>query len=166
MSFYNLVKKVFCFALITAIALFCAVTAFAVGEDETLPQEPQTEYTEPQTEYEEPQTQAPETEPYTQTEEPTTEYVPDVTEEPKTEPVTDAPAQETEEPEYVQNEEPVQEETTEFEAPTLAKTISTKQYSTNNTAGIASWVCVGVGVLALTVVMISTKLSGRKSARR
>lgn len=165
MRFFNLTKKVFCFALVIALALFCTMTAFAEGEDETLYAEPQTEYVEPQTEYVEPVTQAPETEPYVQTDPPApTEYVPEITEAEPTEAVTDAPSYE--EPTYIQNVEPVPETTAYFEAPTLAKTVSTKQYTTNYTAGIVSWACVGIGVLAVAVVMISTKVSGRKNAAR
>ena len=49
-----------------------------------------------------------------------------------------------------------------FEPPTLPKTVSKKTYSTNYTAGIVSWICVGVGLVVVLVVLISTKVSGRR----
>ena len=57
---------------------------------------------------------------------------------------------------------PVVQETTEFQAPTLAKTVSDKQYSTSYTAGIVSWICVAVGVIVVAAVLISTKVGGKK----
>lgn len=50
----------------------------------------------------------------------------------------------------------------EFVPPTVAKTVSEKNYTTNNAAGIASWICVLVGTTVLAVVIISTKAGGRK----
>lgn len=77
------------------------------------------------------------------------------------------------ESENVESDSTLQEETTttqittytdlptdttyDFEIPTVAKTISTKTYSTNYTAGIVSWICVAIGVLIVAVVLISTK---------
>ena len=49
-----------------------------------------------------------------------------------------------------------------FEPPTLPKTVSQKTYSTNYTAGIVSWICVGVGIIVMAVVLISNKISGRR----
>lgn len=49
-----------------------------------------------------------------------------------------------------------------FEPPTLPKTVSKKTYSTNYTAGIVSWICVGVGIIVMAVVLISNKISGRR----
>lgn len=137
----------------------CSITAFAVGEDDSQTPDPQpdpvvTEYvpveTEPQytepiyTEYVEPET-----------EEPTTEYV---------QPETEAPKQE--ETQY-QNQyvETQATDSTEFQAPTIAKTVSEKKYSTSYTAGIVSWICVGLGIVAIAVVMISTKVGARKRIR-
>ena len=56
-------------------------------------------------------------------------------------------------------------DSTEFQAPTIAKTVSEKKYSTSYTAGIVSWICVGLGVVAIAVVMISTKVGARKRIR-
>lgn len=161
MKIFDLAKKVFCFALVITITLFCALTVFAEGEDDSQPVPPQTEIVEPETEYIEPATQPVETEPYVPTDAPT-EYVPDVTDAP----VTEAPEEETQAPTYVQNITPAEETTAYYEAPTLAKTVSTKQYETNNTAGIVSWLCVGIGVIVIAAVMISTKVSGRKASAR
>lgn len=137
----------------------CSITAFAVGEDDSQTPDPQpdpvvTEYVPVETEpvY----TEAPTTE-YVEpkTEEPTTEYV-----QPKTE------AQKQEETQY-QNQyvETQATDSTEFQAPTIAKTVSEKKYSTSYTAGIVSWICVGLGVVAIAVVMISTKVGARKRIR-
>lgn len=51
-----------------------------------------------------------------------------------------------------------------FEPPTLPKTVSKKTYSTNYTAGIVSWVCVGVGLIVVIAVIVSTKAGGRRKA--
>ncbi len=48
----------------------------------------------------------------------------------------------------------------------IDKSISTKTYSTDYTAGIVSWICVGVGLIVILVMLVSTKISGRKSGRR
>lgn len=148
----------------------CSITAFAVGEDDPQTPDPQpdpvvTEYVPDETE---PQyTESVHTEPV-YTEEPTTEYVAPVTEEPATEYVqpetTEAPQQE--ETQY-QNQyvETQATDSTEFQAPTIAKTVSEKKYSTSYTAGIVSWICVGLGVVAIAVVMISTKVGARKRIR-
>lgn len=135
----------------------CSITAFAVGEDDPQTPDPQpdpvvTEYVPVETE---PQyTERVYTEPV-YTEAPTTEYV---------EPETEAPKQE--ETQY-QNQyvETQATDSTEFQAPTIAKTVSEKKYSTSYTAGIVSWICVGLGVVAIAVVMISTKVGARKRIR-
>ena len=66
----------------------------------------------------------------------------------------------------MQNQAETEASTTEFVAPTQAKTVSDKEYSTNYTEGIVSWMCVAVGVLVIAVVMISTKAGGRKADRK
>ena len=130
----------------------CSITAFAVGEDD--PQTPDPQPDPVVTEYVPVETEPQYTEPiYTEpvyTEAPTTEYV---------EP-------ETEETQY-QNQyvETQATDSTEFQAPTIAKTVSEKKYSTSYTAGIVSWICVGLGVVAIAVVMISTKVGARKRIR-
>lgn len=109
----------------------CSITAFAVGEDDPQTPDPQpdpvvTEYVPDETE---PQyTESVHTEPV-YTEEPTTEYVAPVTEEPATEYVqpetTEAPQQEETQyqNQYVETQAP---DSTEFQAPTIAKTVSEK----------------------------------------
>ena len=135
----------------------CSITAFAVGEDD--PQTPDPQPDPVVTEYVPVETEPQYTEPiYTEpvyTEEPTTEYV---------QPETEAPKQE--ETQY-QNQyvETKATDSTEFQAPTIAKTVSEKKYSTSYTAGIVSWICVGLGVVAIAVVMISTKVGARKRIR-
>lgn len=161
MKIFDLSKKVFCLALVITIALFCTLTVFAEGGDDSQPVPPQTEKVEPETEDIEPETEPVDTEPYVPTDAPT-EYIPDVTDAPATE----APEEETQAPTYVQNVTPIEETTAYYEAPTLAKTVSTKQYETNKTAGIISWICVGIGIIVIAAVMISTKVSGRKASAR
>ena len=135
----------------------CSITAFAVGEDDSQTPDPQPDPVV--TEYVPVETEPQYTEPiYTEpvyTEAPTTEYV---------EPETEAPKQE--ETQY-QNQyvETQATDSTEFQAPTIAKTVSEKKYSTSYTAGIVSWICVGLGVVAIAVVMISTKVGARKRIR-
>ena len=135
----------------------CSITAFAVGEDD--PQTPDPQPDPVVTEYVPVETEPQYTEPiYTEpvyTEAPTTEYV---------QPETEAPKQE--ETQY-QNQyvETQATDSTEFQAPTIAKTVSEKKYSTSYTAGIVSWICVGLGVVAIAVVMISTKVGARKRIR-
>ena len=135
----------------------CSITAFAVGEDDSQTPDPQPDPVV--TEYVPVETEPQYTEPiYTEpvyTEAPTTEYV-----QPKTE------AQKQEETQY-QNQyvETQATDSTEFRAPTIAKTVSEKKYSTSYTAGIVSWICVGLGVVAIAVVMISTKVGARKRIR-
>ncbi len=160
-----------CAVLAVVIALFGSLTVLAVDADgdgiDDDPQqtvadvtvEPETEPevqppTEAQTEYVEPKTES------------VTEYYEPETQAPA--PVTDYVEQKTQPPNnQVADEEPNNEETTtEFQAPTLAKTISNKNYSTSNTAGIAAWVCVIIGSLVLFIVLISTKISGFKDKSR
>ncbi len=57
-------------------------------------------------------------------------------------------------------------EPTGFIAPAMDKSVSQKTYSTDYTAGIVSWICVGVGVVVVTAVLVSTKLGGRSSYRQ
>lgn len=46
------------------------------------------------------------------------------------------------------------------------KSVSDKTYSTDYTAGVVSWICVGVGVVVVLVMIISTKISGSRASRR
>ena len=123
----------------------------SVGEDvneptyETISTEP---YTEP---YTEPHTEPEPTEPYTEpvwTEEPTEYY----------EPETESPRDE-----YAQLIEDA-EEPTGINSVKMDKSVSNKGYATDYTAGIVSWFCVGVGVVVVLVMLISTKLGGRGGA--
>lgn len=157
-------KRVISLVIVVVVTLFCGITVFAVDLDGDGIDDDEPVYTEAQTEYVEPepvQTEAP------------TEYVEPVQTEEQTEYVEPEPVQTEAPTEYVepvQTEEqteyvapaPVVQETTEFQAPTVAKTISDKQYSTNYTAGIISWICVAVGIIVVAVVLISTKASGKK----
>ncbi|MEE0958252.1 MAG: hypothetical protein UH734_09285 [Ruminococcus sp.] len=149
------VKKWITAVLITVVLSLCAVSAVSAEEYSFEPETPQTDSV-PQND------DIPETEPvYTEpvyTEEPV--YTDPVVTEPETEyvaPVTEYVPPQTE---YVNNVETTPTEF--FEPPTLPKTISKKTYSTNYSAGIVSWVCVGIGVVVVIVVLVSTKLSGRR----
>lgn len=170
-DFKKILKKRIFPTLLAVLALsVCSITAFAVGEDD--PQVPDSQPEPVVTEYVPDETEPQYTEPiYTEpvyTEAPTTEYVEHETEEPTTEYVqpetTEAPVQE--ETQY-QNQyvETQATDSTEFQAPTIAKTVSEKKYSTSYTAGIVSSICVGLGVVVIAVVMISTKVGARKRIR-
>ena len=93
----------------------------------------------------------------------------------ETEPVTVAPEpvwtvapeeyveEETESPreEYAQLLDEA-EEPTGLNSVKMDKSVSSKTYSTDNIAGIVSWICVAVGLVVMAVMLISTKLSGRR----
>lgn len=109
----------------------CSITAFAVGEDDSQTPDPQPDPVV--TEYVPVETEPQYTEPiYTEpvyTEAPTTEYVEPETEEPTTEYVQpETEAQKQEETQY-QNQyvETQATDSTEFQAPTIAKTVSEKK---------------------------------------
>ena len=149
----------------------CSITAFAVGEDDSQTPDPVvTEYVPVETLVMNLYRHIDKEQIYTEpvyTEAPTTEYVEPETEEPTTEYVQpETEAQKQEETQY-QNQyvETQATDSTEFQAPTIAKTVSEKKYSTSYTAGIVSWICVGLGVVAIAVVMISTKVGARKRIR-
>ena len=145
-------KRFFSFFTVAVIVFFSCMAVFAVDLDGDGIDDEEPAYTAAPTEFVEPvQTEA------------TTEYVepePVQTEE-STEFVDNQPEQ-TEEQTQNAAPAPVVQETTEFQAPTLAKTISDKQYSTNYTAGIISWICVAVGIIVVAAVLISTKAGGKK----
>lgn len=169
-----LTKRVLPIALVILALSVCSLTAFAVGEEGESQPEPEPIVTEAVTDAPpEPVTDVPTepvyTDPPVVTEEPQTEYIPPETE---AEPTTEYAAPVTDEPYYneptdapVQNVETLPQSGTEFQAPTIQKTISAKKYSTNYTAGIVSWICVGLGIIAIAVVMISTKVGARRRAR-
>ena len=48
----------------------------------------------------------------------------------------------------------------------MDKSVSEKNYSTDYTAGIVSWICVGTGVVVIIVMLVSTKITGRRASRR
>ncbi len=163
MKSVNFLKKAVCFSILIIVVFFSGFSALAVNETDNdyttaAPFETQPEYTEPdvtESSYQEETTEyIPETEPLPQE---TTEYVPTETE--PYEPETEAPTQ----AQYV---EPQQSTTSYIQTPTVSKTVSKKQYSTNYTAGIISWACVGVGIIVAAAVLISTKVSGRKAVGR
>ena len=54
------------------------------------------------------------------------------------------------------------EEPTGMNSVKMDKSVSNKTYSTDNIAGIVSWICVGVGLVVVAVMLISTKASGRR----
>ena len=169
MKSVNFLKKAVCFSILIVAVFFSGLSVFAVDYDgdgidddvstvETVETEPV--YTEPvatEAPYYPEETTEYVTETFPFAEE-TTEYVPKETE--PYEPETEVPTQ----AQYVELQ---QEGTTSFiQTPTVSKTVSEKQYSTNYTAGIISWVCVGAGIIVVTAVLISTKASGRKAVRR
>lgn len=163
MKSVNFLKNAVCFSILLVAVFFSGFSALAVNETDNdfttaAPVETQPEYTEPdvtESPYQEETTEyVPETEPLPQE---TTEYVPTETE--PYEPETEAPTQ----AQYV---EPQQSTTSYIQTPTVSKTVSKKQYSTNYTAGIISWACVGVGIIVAAAVLISTKVSGRKAVGR
>lgn len=112
----------------------------------------------------------------------TAETYPEPTHEPGTEPVETypAPTQPTSEaatlpPVQFSTGSPQNEyfalisdasEPTNFIAPPMDKSVSTKTYTTDYTAGIVSWICVAVGVVVIIVMLVSTKLTGRGGAQR
>lgn len=160
-------KSLICFlcVCITIGSSFAAVYAVD-GEEESIVTEPAV--TEPIA------TQAPEeTEPpVVETEPPTEEPVPI-----ETQPVTEAPA----EPEYPEaTEEPAEQteaqgqyyateaETQRKSLPTVPQTTKPKNSDNGEkdyTYGYISWACVGAGILAIAVILISTKHSGRRKRR-
>lgn len=162
MKSVNFLKRAVCLSILIIAVFFSGFSVFAeneTGNDVTAVEPVVTEpiYTEPvvtaDTYQEETTEYVPETEPY---QEETTEYIP------KTEPYEP----ETEAPTQAQYVEPQQSTTSYIQSPTVSKTVSKKQYSTNYTAGIISWACVGVGVIVAAAVLISTKISGRKVVGR
>lgn len=133
-DFKKIFRKRILPTLLAVLALsVCSITAFAVGEDD--PQVPDSQPEPVVTEYVPDETEPQYTEPiYTEpvyTEEPTTEYVAPETEEPTTEYVqpetTEAPVQE--ETQY-QNQyvETQATDSTEFQAPTIAKQSAKKVF--------------------------------------
>lgn len=154
------------------IAVFSATTAFAVDLDGDGYDDETGEYIGVVTEapYEDPVVTDPVYTDPIQTEAPTA-YVPET--EAPTEEATVYEESETE-PQEIATEALTQaqiageqkEEETVFTAPTVAKTISQKKYTTNYTAGLISWICVIVGVIVAAVVIISTKVSSGKAKRK
>lgn len=156
-----LIKKVLCFALVIFSALLFSVSAYAVDGEAT---QPATEYVEQETteyvpEETQIQTQAP-TEAPVQTQAPQVETEPPYQPETQAQEATNAP---TAAANYVDT---TPETTSQVQIPTIAKTVSTKTYSTNNIAGMVSWVCVIIGVLVVIIVLISTKVGGHKNGRQ
>ncbi len=163
------IQKAICLLTAIFIAVFCTVTVFAVDEDmpsdsitliddehTQIPSDYAEPVTEPEPTYEEPEYTEPATEP-------PTEYVPtEATDyaEPQTEQITTEAVQNI--TDYNAQNATTSVAKTEFVAPTVAKTVSSKSYTTNYTAGIVSWICVGVGIIVVAAVLISNKVSGNK----
>lgn len=128
-------------------------------DEDTFPTEPETLPTEPlPTEQPEPETVYTEPEP---TEPPVTE-APE-TETPETEPERRYEPEETESPrdEYVQLLD--DQAPTGANAAKMDKSVSNKTYATDNTAGIVSWICVGVGLIVVIVMLVTTKITGKRN---
>lgn len=127
-------------------------------DGETVPTEPETFPTEPlPTEQPEPETVVTEPEP---TEPPATEAP---TKPPETEPERPDTQEETESPrdEYIQLLD--DQAPTGANAAKMDKSVSNKSYTTDNTAGIVSWICVGVGLVVIIVMLVTTKITGRRN---
>lgn len=128
----------------------------AVSE-ETEYVEPEIEYILPETEYAEPETQ------YIP---PETEYVAPETEARQEETQAPVPsATKSAQDEYIALIDNAQEPTNNI-APQMDKSVSNKAYTTDYTAGIVSWICVGVGVIVVIVMLVSTKITGKRTTQR
>ena len=152
-------KKSVCIAVTVMVLLFSVFTVFGVEEDTgtevTQSQEISTSEDIPTSEESEPITDEPQTEETQATSE--SEETTEPSESTSSEETESTSQEETTRPAFTQNTDLPPTETYDFEVPTMAKTVSTKTYSTNYTAGIISWFCVIVGMLAVTVVIVSTK---------
>ena len=167
-----IVKRILSTAFAVLFVILCTTTAFAVDIDGDGIDDGEPSYTQTQPIIEtEPEftTEPVYTEPvYT---EPETTEPPETTTEPFTEPQTTSEPEVTEPTTYQEETQittqfvtiPADEEfTLDPEVPTVSKTVSEKDYSTNKMAGFISWACVLVGVLVVFFVLTSTKLSGNK----
>lgn len=171
MNSKSFLKKAVCFSLFITVMILSAYSVLAVDVDgdgvddgdytvDTVTEVP--DYTEPVV-----------TDPFT--EEPTTEYVPETYpteetteyEEP-TQYFSESEPSEDVTQEYTQQAQNVEtyQETTYPQTPTVDKIVSEKKYSTNYKAGMVSWICVGVGVIVVIAVLISTKAGARKTTGR
>lgn len=97
-------------------------------------------------------------EPTTVPTEPATEWVPAYVE---TTPPDDYEAIRDEYNELVESAE----EATGLNNVKMDKSISNKAYTTDNIAGIVSWICVAVGLVVVLVMLVTTKVAGRSSAQ-
>lgn len=168
-------KKLIC--VLSALVLIASgfVTAYAVDEDydgfDDITGEPIVDNVDPVATdpiYTDPiYTDAPYTEaPYTDapyTDAPNTEDP--YTEDPQAEQSTDAQVEDNTDIYVPVERGDIEQDPSEFVPPTVSKTVSQKSYTTNYTAGIVSWICVGVGLLLMFVVALSTKISGRSSRK-
>lgn len=175
MKINNLMQKAICLIAALMIAVFCSLSAFAADndgdgyDDETgeyvgvATQAPYQQETEPATEYVEPATEyvPPDTE-YVEPQ--TTEYVQPETEDTPEETREQQDTEQVQQTENVNSNDSEQTATTEFVAPTVPKTVSSKMYSTNYIAGLVSWACVGVGILVIVIMLLSTKFDKKHSA--
>lgn len=113
---------------------------------------------------EEAETEPPETEPpVTEATEPPTEWVPAYAE--------TEPPQDSDDSGYKEDYDgydsyaDAAQQPTDLNAIKIDKSISNKTYTTDNTAGIVSWICVGVGLIVMLVMLLSTKLTGKTAGR-
>ena len=163
-----------CLMSLTVLASVSSISAFATeqngldiqdiidiftGDDDPTEPEPYTEPTDPETTDPEPTDPEP-TQPVPTEPEPT---VPVTTEPVETVPPTTEDAGGGVDPHVTVpfDTKPLIENKSDID-----KSISKKTYSTDYTAGIVSWICVGVGLIVMLVMLVSTKISGRKSGRR
>ncbi len=164
----KIIKTAVCFFVILIIASLGAFSVFADNEDvpsvdidipTEAPIETEPVYTDPEITIP-PQTEAP-TEPSYETQPPT-----EVTTQNQAAVETEPQEPETQAPTQVQNVEEKTQPLTLAQTPTVEKTVSKKKYSTNAAAGIVSWISVGIGLLVASIVLLSTKISGRRASGR
>ena len=178
---FKRIKQIGLTALIAAVlALFFAFGAAAedVGDDaqSSVADEPSAVESVVEPVETEPQPAETEAEPPTENAEPATEYVPAETEYTPDETEYVAPVEETQDNNDENNSQSLQDEyialiedaqeATNFIAPQMDKSVSSKTYSTDYTAGIVSWICVGVGIVVVIIVLITTKVSGARASQR
>lgn len=158
-------------AMLVAFGVFGAIAVDGEGEGEgeatfDVQTEEITEpiYIDPEPEPEpEPETDP---EPIYTDPEPETEPQPEPETEPETEEQQETKWLEEETQEYINYFDNGNTGTTFLITPTVPKTVSQKTYSTNYAFGVTSWICVGVGIIVILSVLISTKAGGRRNNQR
>ena len=146
---YRIILSVFVAVLLTtAVSLSAGATDYPEFTEQPVQTNPWDEPTQP-----DPTLPEPPTEPETFAPEPVWTVAP---EEYYEEEETESPREE-----YAQLLDEA-EEPTGMNSVKMDKSVSNKTYSTDNIAGIVSWICVGVGLVVMAVMLISTKASGRR----